>query len=190
MEGRRPYPPSLSESIPWVETLLMPIRLQGWKIGKHSHDVRQRLIHRTTTRAAFTRQALLSFIRGYLVLDLTCAYQIYDPYFTDMTTSISSPLPFSEPTELLLPCFFRSHLVVAQVWALISQIIYTPCLNLICLNEFQWLPDKWSPHTWPPLFSKPQVILQRGVRGLWGRYWHQAMRVFASAPGDAIADLL
>lgn len=186
----RPYPLTLRERIPWVGTLLISIRLQGWKTGKHSDDIRQRTTYRTTTRAGFSRQALLSFIRGYLVLDLTRAYHIHDPYFTDLNISVDSHLPFSEPTGLLLPRIFRSCVMGAEVWALISQFIYTPCIILVGLNALHWLPDEWSPHTWPPLFGDPMLILERGVRGLWGQYWHQAMRAFTSAPGEAVADLL
>jgi hypothetical protein len=121
----RPYPSTLSERIPWVRTLLISIGPQGWKIEKHSHDVRQRPINRTTTRAAFTKQTLLGVIRGYLVLDLTCSYQTYDSYFTNLNTSISSLILFSKHTVLLLPRLFRSGVMGAQVWTLIRRNLAT-----------------------------------------------------------------
>ena len=190
MEEGLPYPPTMTGRLSWVVMLLASMQLQGWRIGKHSHDVLQKPVHRTTARASFAKQALLSFIRGYIILDLACAYQTSDRYFTDLNTTISSPLPFSEPTGLLRPRLFRACIMGTQVWALISQFIYTPCLILVSLNALHRLPDEWSPHAWPPLFGDPSVVLNRGIRGFWGQYWHQAMRVFTSAPGEAVGDLL
>lgn len=182
------YPASLSERWSWVGVLLSSIRLNGWTTGSDSHDsyqirFRQR---KTITRAAFAKRALVSFIRGYLILDLTCAYQSHDPYFKDLSVSISSPLPFSG----FPPRFLRALVMGAQVWALISQFIYLPCCILVVLNAANWIPDEWSPHTWQPLFGDIRIVFHRGVRGLWGQYWHQSMRPLTSGPGEATADLL
>ena len=183
-----PYPDDLSKRWNWAGTLLSSIRLNGWLIEIESHDNFQVRHSRSPkiTRAAFIKQALLSFVRGYVVLDLTCAYQSHDPYFKDLTVSILSPLPFSG----LPPRFFRALIMGAQVWALISQFIYLPCCLLIALNAKSLVSDEWSPHTWQPLFGSPSIILHRGIRGFWGQYWHQSMRLLTSGPGEAVANTL
>lgn len=182
------YPTDLAGRVPWILTLISSIRLNGWKTGRPSHNIwsTQRIqISRTT----FARQALICFIRGYLTLDATRAYQSFDPYFSDLAIPISSPLPFRE-IGFVPPRLFRALIMMAQVWAVISQFIYLPCLLLIGLNAAGRLPDEWSPHTWQPIFGNASVVLSYGIRGFWGRYWHQAMRVFASAPGEALCDSL
>ena len=185
--ARGSYPHALPERLPWVGTLLVSIRLHGWKIGQAWH------VERTgrfgASRAGFVKKSVTSFARGYLVLDLARAYQTLDPYFYDLSTSMSSPLSF-DGIQILPLRLFRSLIIAAQAWALLSQLMYLPCLFLVGLNAMCCLPDDWSPHTWQPFFGDPKVILDRGVRGFWGQYWHQAMRVFVSAPGEAIADFL
>jgi hypothetical protein len=184
------YPPTLPERLPWVGTLLVSIRLHGWKIGQPSHvGLHLRTGRFGASRAGFVKKSLTSLVRGYLVLDLARAYQTFDPYFNDLSTSMSSPLSF-DGTRILPPRLFRSLIIAAQAWALLSQLMYLPCLLPVGLNATRCLPDDWSLHAWQTFFGDPKVILHRGVRGFWGQYWHQAMRVFASAPGEAIADLL
>ena len=184
------YPPALLERLPWVGTVLVSIRLHGWKIGQPSHvELHSRTGGFEASRAGFVKKSLTSFVRGYLALDVARAYQTFDPYFNDLSTSISSPLSF-DGIQILPLQLFRSFIIAAQGWALLSQLMYLPCLLLVGLNAMRCLPDDWSPHTWQPFFGEPKVILDRGVRGFWGQYWHQAMRVFVSAPGEAIADLL
>ena len=188
--ARGSYPPTLPERLPWVGTLLVSIRLHGWKIGQPSHvELHSSTARFRASRAGFIKKSLTSFVRGYLVLDLTRAYQTIDPYFNDLSTSMSSPLSFAG-IQIFAPRLFRSLIIAAQAWALLSQLMYLTFLLLVGLNVMRCLPDDWSPHTWQPFFGDPRIILVRGVRGFWGQYWHQAMRVFVSAPGEAIADFL
>jgi len=182
----QPYPKSLWRRLPWAGTLLVSIRLNDWKIHAPSHDKTQPAPPAFTTRRSFLAYSILSFLRGYLVLDLTRAYIDHDPFFTNQTIPITSPLPFAIP--FLPPPLLRTMLVGAQAWALISQMFYLPCLLPVGLNALGALPDQWSPHTWPPYFGPPSAIFLHGVRGFWGQYWHQTMRWSVSGLGYALAD--
>lgn len=185
------YPTSLSQRLLWVGTLLASIRLNNWKIGSPSHDKGQPPKPAFRSRTSFVAQALISFIRGYLILDLTRAYISYDPYFTDLSIPISSSLPFSHfPWGHVPPQLLRTMIIGAQAWALISQMFYVPCLLPIGLHALGLIPDEWSPHTWAFYYGPPSVIFSHGVRGFWGQYWHQTMRYTSSGPGYAIADAL
>ncbi|KAK5174177.1 uncharacterized protein LTR77_001257 [Saxophila tyrrhenica] len=183
------YPAKLSERLNWIGTLLVSIRMKHWKVGDASHDRRQPPELAFRSRSAFMNLAIRSFVRGYLILDFTRAYISYDSYFTDANVSISSPLP-SRTLDFVPPQVFRSAILAAQAWAAISQLMYLPCLLPLGLNALGWLPDEWSPHHWAPLFGPISVIAQRGVRGFWGEYWHQAMRIMSAGPGYAVVDVL
>lgn len=189
--GEESYPLILSQRIPWIIRLLISIRLNNWKIGLPSHDNQQPPPPGFRTRREFLLTALLSFCRGYLILDLTSAYTHYDPYFQNVTQPITSPLPasFSSQLGLIPPQFLRAMIIGLQAWVLISQMFYAPCLLPIFLNYLNILPNEISPHTWAPYFGDPSTIFLHGIRGFWGQYWHQTMRHSCSGPGYALVEL-
>ena len=180
-------PSSFWKHLTWVCTLLVSIRLDNWKIGLSAHDQRQPPPPAFANRMAFVAQTLISFIRGYMILDLTTAYISYDPYFTDLSLSIFSPLPF-RLLSFLPPQLLRSMIIGVQAWALISQMFYLPCLLPVSLHALGLLADEWSPHNWATYFGSPDAIFLHGIRGFWGEYSHQTMRHSSSGPGYAIAD--
>ncbi|KAK5113288.1 hypothetical protein LTR85_010905 [Meristemomyces frigidus] len=188
MDGQ-PYPATFGRRLSWVGVLLVSIRLNNWKINSPSHDRYQPPSPAFQSRTAFMKHAILCFIRGYLILDLTRAYISTDSYFTDTTVSIRSPLPFTS-LRLVPPQLLRSMVIGAQAWALLSQVFYLPCLLPVGLHALGWLTDEWSPHNWAPYYGPPQAIFSHGVRGFWGQYWHQTMRWSVSAPGYALADVM
>jgi len=188
------YPPTLIQRIPWVLRLLSSIRLNSWLINLPSHDTHQPPTPAFRSRKAFLAQAALSFTRGYLILDLTSAYTSLDPYFTNPKISIHDPLLLSPRIASRLGVAWpytvplRALVVGAQAWALISQLFYLPAIFPVLLNGLGILPDEWSPHTWAAYYGPASTIFDYGVRGFWGRYWHQTMRHSCSAPGYALAD--
>jgi Membrane bound O-acyl transferase family len=39
------------------------------------------------------------------------------------------------------------------------------------------LDDFWGgTENWPPLMGNPLVVLESGLRGFWGKFWHQLFR--------------
>ncbi|RMY08074.1 hypothetical protein D0867_09158 [Hortaea werneckii] len=183
------YPESFYDRLKWVGTLLVSIRLNNWKISSPSHDRKQPLTPAFRDRLSFILYTLFCFMRGYLVLDLTRAYISYDSYFTNPHLSIRSPLP-SGNVDGLPAQFVRAMVTGAQAWALISQMFYLPCLLPVGLHALGLLSDEWSPHLWPSYFGSPEAIFLHGVRGFWGKYWHQTMRWSVAGPGYAVADAL
>lgn len=184
------YPRKIIDRLPWVGTLLASIRMNNWLTGDPSHDRRQPPTPAFKTRRALARQALICFIRGYLVLDITTAYIVHDEYFTNAMIPITSPTtPFARLSPIA-SYVLRTVVIGLQGWAALSQFTYVLCLLPITLNALRWLPDDWSPHTWTPLYGSASIVLTHGVRGFWSQYWHQSMRIMTSAPGYAIADAL
>ncbi|KAI7343957.1 hypothetical protein KC354_g15417 [Hortaea werneckii] len=181
------YPESFYDRLQWVGTLLVSIRLNNWKISSPSHDRKQPPTPAFRDRLSFVLYTIFCFMRGYLVLDLTRAYISSDQYFTDPRLSITSPLP-SGDVDGLPAQFVRAMVTGAQAWALISQMFYLPCLLPVGLHALGLLADEWSPHLWPSYFGSPEEIFLHGVRGFWGKYWHQTMRWSVAGPGYAVAD--
>ncbi|MCJ1394296.1 hypothetical protein MMC18_007174 [Xylographa bjoerkii] len=190
------YPTILWPRVRWILALLPSIRLSGWKIGDPAHDSTQPPT--PLTRRAYLRHAVLIAITSFLLLD-TAAYIVrHDPYFTDRSISISSPYPssFSTPNKpntfplpltpfhILPPRILRPLVIATHIYALITlggAVATTPLLLL---------PTPFSPHLYPMFFGPFSSVLDRGLRGLWGTWWHQTMRYPTSMPGRALAQYL
>ncbi len=193
-----PYPSSFPRRLRWVLTLLPSLRLPSWLISFPSHDRTQPPIG--MTRAAFFRMALSSILEGYLILDLTSLYTPYDPYFHHSGVAVDSPYPqpsISTPTIIITlwaaripPRLLRTTVLAAQIYALIPRLFPHAGMVPLALDYFNLISDAWSPHTWPPFFGSFSYVLSRGLRGLWGQWWHQTNRHLTSDPGVWLADQL
>ena len=191
-----PYPTTLFQRIPWVLTLMVSLRLTNWEIGEPSHD-RARAPPRMT-RSAFLRYALSQILQRYLVLDIASSYALTDPYFAHSGISVDTPFPTPtssiSPTlallRLLPPRLLRASVIGGQIYAAVGLIYLLPALPALPLNALNLLPDDWSPHTWPPFFGPFSAVSSRGLRGLWGAWWHQMNRHLTATPGRTLAHAL
>ena len=191
-----PYPVNLSSRIPWVLTLLVSLRLTGWRIGEISHDKMQP--SKRVSRSKFVKVALSTTLQSCIILDASFSYVQTDPYFLDSKMSVDSPYP--PPTQdmptllvmlrLLPPRLLRSSVLAAQIYAMVTSLFFLPTLPAVGLNVLGFLPDAWSPQTWPAFFGDFWEIGERGVRGLWGSWWHGMHKQITASHGRAVAERL
>ncbi|MCJ1381617.1 hypothetical protein MMC17_004728 [Xylographa soralifera] len=191
-----PYPSTLSARIRWVLDLLPSIRLSGWKIGDLVHDSTQPPT--PLTRRAYLRHAALIASTSFLLFDTATFLARHDSYFTDRSVPISSPYPSALSTSvnhsalprvlsplLILPPYILRPLVIA------THIYATMTLGgALATTPLLVLPTPFSPHLYPMFFGPFSSVLDRGLRGLWGTWWHQTMRYQNSMPGRALAQYL
>ncbi len=190
------YPESLAKRIPWVLTLLVSIRLAGWKIGDPSHDKTQPAPR--LTRVAFSKHALIIIVQAFAILDATSCYVLTDPYFVTPGMGVDEPFPppsTNLPTllgtlRILPPRLLRSTVLAGQVYAMVTSMFYLPTIPVVGLNAIGVLPGEWSPHTWPVLFGSFSAVGERGLRGLWGSWWHHFNRHITSTPGRELAQVM
>lgn len=187
----QPYPPALSQRLPWVLTLLLSMRLTNWKIGDPSHDRSQPSV--TMTRRAFLKHASLNLFRSYFLLDIACSYVQIDPYFFQpMAVDMALPHHFSvshpalEWIRVIPPRLIRSATLAAQTYSSINFGFYILTIPAIALNYFGILPDEWSPQNCTTFFGSFSSVTTRGLRGIWGSWWHQMNRHMMSTPGRAL----
>lgn len=186
------YPASLSDRIPWVLTLLVSLRLSNWKIGEPSHDRRQPV--RPITRMEFCVYASFLALQSFLILDVTSTWARHDPYFHTSGMSIDDPWQlsttdnskYSSLVRRLPPRVSRTLVLAGQAYACITQGGSLPVIPIVGLNAIGLWPDEWSPHTWPIFFGPFSAVGRRGLRGLWGTWWHQTNR-YLSTPGRSLA---
>ena len=190
------YPEELAKRIPWVLTLLVSIRLAGWKIGDPSHDRTQP--PRRLGRLAFVKKAGSIVVQSYLVLDAAAFYAKTDPYFTTSGIEVDSafPPPSAEMAtwlvmlRLLPPRLLRCSVLAGQIYAMVTGMFHIPLILIVGLNAVGILPSEWSPQTWPLPFGHFSAVCKRGLRGLWGQWWHGMNRQMSAPMGRSLAQAL
>ena len=191
-----PYPERFEKRVPWVLTLLVSLRLAGWRIGEDKHDRTQPPVG--TSRRAFLKIAVATVVQGYIVMDATSCYVQTDPYFHESGTRISQPFPpplSNMPTAVVFirtlpPRLVRTAILAAQAHGMVHSMFLLPTIPAVALNAMGLLPAKWSPHTWPSFFGPFASVWKRGMRGLWGDWWHSMNRQISATPGTELAKAL
>lgn len=188
------YPDDLASRVSWAWSLFFSYQFTDWKIGDPSHDSTQPPTR--MSRLAFFKHASITLLRSYLILDLSCAYGQTDPYFSHRIP-IDTPFPhppaspaFPLPFLYFPPRLIRSAALAAQTYAGVTLMFYPPALPALLLNTLSLLPTPWTPHSWPPFFGPFSAVTTSGLRGLWGRWWHQMHRQLTSTPGRALNNAL
>jgi len=195
VSGQR-YPDAWMERIPWVLTLLVSLRFTGWRIGDAKHDEQQP--PKAMGRWEYSKHVVPIVALCYALLDATSCYVKTDPFFVTSGIGVDAPLPPSArdmPSLLVLfrllpPRLARSSVLATQVYAMVAGMFYLPVLPVVALNAVGVISDEWSPHTWPPFFGDFRTVADRGLRGLWGSWWHQINRQLIEKPGRALAHAL
>ncbi|KAI7787126.1 hypothetical protein LA080_001219 [Diaporthe eres] len=175
----RPSKPDKPHSGALVDLASMPVSTpQGYR--------------RFTTRRGWLRRELLPSIAGCLALDALSVVMMKDPYFIlgPEYTESAVPIPLPPLLAALAPWqlfLYRSALSSGGVLAAISVMM--KLWQLICAFTLRPLlgsrADLWH---YPTLFGGfAHNVLDRGLAGFWGGYWHQTFRVAFGAPAAWLA---
>ena len=186
----------LRERWKWILVLLVSLRLVGWRVGDRSHDRTQP--YKPMSRLAYIKHASSVALLGYLVLDASFLYVPCDPYFTVSGIGVDDPYlpsscasnPFFKLLQNLPPRLLRCCALAAQVFALVSGGFYLSTIPAVLANALGLFPEEWSPHAWPHFYGRFSAVYDRGLRGLWGTWWHQMEREITGNTGRALASLL
>ncbi|UPX17095.1 uncharacterized protein EKO05_0007471 [Ascochyta rabiei] len=190
-----PYPESFTSRLTWAMQLPQSRPLHDWIIGNAGHDRRCLLPFQHPTRLKFIID-ILSRLSPVLSIFLPLSKQLAedDHYFSDPTFSILGPYPHESNSgsqrrsvamlRTVLPAVVLRPLAMAMyAYSLLLGLFLPPMLLPVLLNGVGIIPDKWSPHTRRPHFGPFSAIVNYGVRGFWGQWWHQQMRHIVSEPG-------
>jgi len=150
-------------------------------------------IRRYSDRAALLKSCLLNLALGYVVLDAVKTIGIHDPYMWYGDLSLPPP-PF-------LPAFIRDSYVLTKSYRLL--------ICLCAINIALWCIFKMGPvffvailgprtiglrgEAWmnpADMFGDFSHVLDSGLAGWWGAWWHQTFRFAFQQPGDALVDFL
>ena len=195
---KQPYPENFWERCSWVFKLNISMRYLGWETGVSpaaNKTIDSSSQKRTQTRISWLLRNTLLAMFCFLIMDATNAFQLLDSYF-QVETSIDEPFSARLTGSLsrygfnFLPSRMVRIVVLGMqqyaTFALINRVLAIIHVSLGGLGIW----DEWwgGVESWPVLMGSPTVLLDSGLRGFWGKGWHQLFRnvsPFTSQPSSS-----
>lgn len=212
------YPRKLTHRFEWCAGLLFNLRGPEWNWRAPHFGPLPRSVHKQLHAGFVTdkfrahddatcatskqrlRGAFWTFLQGYLLLDCLKVLMMRDPYFRGFVTSeISPPFPFSY--IVAYPLLIRFYHCLISAMGVYIALQFVTSLNPICfLGLSMAFPKAARKLTGAPLDAPwlyadsfgPFIssVLDHGLAGCWGRWWHQLFRHGFTATARWILSLL
>lgn len=197
------YPSKFTHRLEWCAGLIFNLRGPEWnwrapRLGPLPQSVHSQLhsgfISRDLQRenddscvkaTHCVQKAFRNFVLGYLALDALKVVMMRDPYFRGDTASAEYPFPISCVSHIpLILRFYRSFVSCLGIYTALAFVtalnpIFFLGLSLAFPNashrltaaplDVSWL----YADTFGPFFSP---VLNDGLAGVWGQWWHQLFR--------------
>ncbi|KAI1134529.1 membrane bound O-acyl transferase family-domain-containing protein [Hypoxylon sp. FL0543] len=188
----------------WAFDIASTFRMTGWnwaipclppyeppaKIGNYQlplssvgpYRTKQGYTRELSRKALFLRR-LLVMVPNYIIVDFCAVYMTADPYFV-LGPENKKPLP-PHLASLSAPLLFaqRTALSFAGVLSALNLLFNAGALALAFLPP---LPQilRFRAHPWhlPSISGSFAEVLDRGLAGFWGSWWHQTFRFGFAAP--------
>ncbi|KAK4619690.1 hypothetical protein CLAFUW4_11534 [Fulvia fulva] len=190
------YPKDFLSRLQWVLPLTQERPLTSWKTGEASHDAKVLSPYITQSRWTFIRSILVVLLPALAItMPLALQLKANDLFFSaagqflDMplvaadnnTPTIVAILQHSLPRQLLRPLTLGLYLYSLMILLFLPPFLLPVILTFLAPSGST---AHWSPHNWPqPHLGPFSAVLDHGLRGLWGKWWHQQMRHAVSEPG-------
>lgn len=200
------YPDQFRHRLDWVLDLCTSFRGPGWNwhiqtlppTDYPSHSMPTTSLSSTSTLA---RIAIRDFLIWYLIIDLVKTAAMRDPYFWGIAP-ISSPapsipyLPSIIVTSQTLTKLYRLLLSLSVVVSALSLIfslcplVFATLFPLLNLDTRTYAP-LLEPLLYPPYWGDfASSVLDKGLAGWWGKWWHQMFRMGISEPSRVLIEKL
>lgn len=200
------YPQDILHRLDWVMDLCTNFRGPGWNwhvqtlsTARYPSPTLPALS--LSSRKSFRRSAIRDFIFWYFLVDAIKTAVTHDPYFWGIA-SISSPalsvaylpswLALSPPLSKL----YRLLLSLAGVFSALSFIFTLSPLTFAILAPLFKLDKLTHSPLLEPLLYPPywgffvRSVLDKGLAGWWGNWWHQLFRMGMSEPSRVLIEKL
>jgi len=196
------YPTSpFIERLDWVADLFCNFRGMGWNwrisglppppefvqddlarnTGEHksraSTHVSRVGIRRHHTVSALLRENLYIFIRNYIILDVLKTLIAHDAWFWGITED-STPgyLPASLQNNVAIVQSSRLLICLCAVYVALQFIFSLGPLFFVGILGPKTIGVRGEPWMYPDQFGSYDMVLDKGLAGWWGGWWHQTFR--------------
>ncbi|KAL4942629.1 hypothetical protein BDV06DRAFT_235306 [Aspergillus oleicola] len=189
----QPYPRSIGHRLGWTIALFLNMRGPDFSfrlssldplpahLGSKHHPADGKPICPQATTRIWT--AIKRFVFAYLVIDVLKLILIWDPYFFG---SLSAQPPFPLNQLSAIPGLIRFYRTLVSGTGVYFALLFVTALNpIFFLGLSTAFPNACRKITATPLdapwlyadqFGSFSVILDEGLAGAWGKWWHQIFR--------------
>ena len=130
------------------------------------------------SRHNILRHFLPRFIVCLLMLDILKNVAMQDPYFWGMGVDNPSPFAWPRASRTLFSAIFVYH-------SLQSIFLLAPVVGCLLLGPARIGEHGW-PWLYPAFFGSLDAIVNKGLAGAWGQWWHQLFRFSFEGAGDYV----
>ncbi|KAF2028966.1 hypothetical protein EK21DRAFT_101449 [Setomelanomma holmii] len=165
-------------------------RNSGAIVPKSSNHVHTGQVQLYPTRAALLRANLKTLIIGYLVLDFLKTTMMHDPYFWGLTDRLPpSYLPFNViHGHPIWTHIYRLTLSMLAVKQALQTIFSLGPLFFSGILGPRLLGARAEPFMYPETWASYSVVLDKGLAGWWGSWWHQTFRFAFAEPSRVVLE--
>lgn len=196
------WPLKLLHRIDWSLDLVTSFRGPGWNWGIRSLPKPLKTESgafpiSNTSLSALLKRSLFRYLVCYLLFDAFETLFRLDPYFWG-TAPLKSTPPATFPNLLrAYPILTKAYRLSAAMSTTAIALQYVMVLNPLFFGGIvaRYFPHITSapvhePFLYPPQWGPATAILDHGLAGFWGEWWHQMFRHGISEPGRWLTELL
>jgi hypothetical protein len=212
----QPYPISpFIERLDWVLDIFCNFRGMGWSwrtpalppppktiqlqlhknsgniAPKHSYKIYPGQVKLYTTRRELLVRNAWTLLKGYVVLDALKTAMMWDPYFWGyVEREPPSYLPYPIIQDPTLTHIYRLLLSMLAVKFALQTIFSLGPLFFCGLLSPSLLGARAEPWMYPETWGPYSVVLDQGLAGWWGSWWHQTFRFAFQEPSRRLVEVL
>jgi hypothetical protein len=132
-------------------------------------------------------QKALELLFCILAFDAVNTFVPRDPFFSNLTVNIDTPLPSVVPRwirNVMSPRSFRILLIGTNTYIGLNVGLVVYGLFTALLGGLGIISEAWGGQDNSTLsFGTPMTIASGGLSGFWGKFWHQQIRNMINDPG-------
>ena len=151
-------------------------------------------IHRYHSPGPLLRRQIYIFIRNYLILDFLKTLVAHDPYFWGVIGILDAPSPGYLPSFLSAsPVFVKSTRLLISLAAISYALEFIFSLGPIVFVGImgpRYIGVRGEAWMYPDHFGSFDNVLDKGLAGWWGGWWHQTFRFAFQVPGNKVVEAL
>jgi hypothetical protein len=212
----QPYPLTpFIERVDWVLDIFCNFRGAGWnwrtsalppppkaiqeELHRNSGDVVPKTSYRThsgqtrlyQSREELFRANLKTFVTGYILLDFLKTTIMHDAYFWGIIDRTPpSYLPNFITASPVLTHIMRLALSMFAVKTALQTIFSLGPLFFSILLGPSFLGARAEPWMYPETWASYSVVLDKGLAGWWGSWWHQTFRFAFQEPSRKLIEVM
>jgi len=206
------------ERLDWVADIFSNFRGMGWNwriagLSPPPRSVQEDLAHndgesiskedthvgrignrRYHTKDDLLRRNIFIFVRNYLILDLMKTLLAHDPYMWGVVGIYDEPAPGYLPASIgIYPVARKSARLLVSLASIsyaLEFIFSLGPLFFVGLVGPHYLGARGEPWMYPDHFGSFDNVLDKGLAGWWGGWWHQSFRFSFQEPARKLVEVV